>query len=150
MITLVSSSILSGVFAPTASSDEFFWLSVMLLISIFMWLPYILQEILSVGAFKAMAHKAPWTIKLAPWAERARAAHRNNVENLVVFAPLALMIAATGQGDDLTAGAAMIYVLARLAHYPLYVMAIPGGRTLAFLLGMICQLVMALRLLGAV
>ena len=69
------------------------------------------------------------------WAVRADKAHKNAVENLVLFAPLVLMIEATHMANAATATACMIYFAARLAHYVIYVLGIPLIRTVAFTIG---------------
>ena len=47
---------------------------------------------------------------------RAVRAHLNAVENLAVFAPLALAVHVTGAGTPLTAAASMTYFAARALH----------------------------------
>lgn len=72
------------------------------------------------------------------------------VENLVAFAALALIAHAVSLPDEATATAAMVYFLARLAHYVIYVAGIPVARTLAFAVAWLCTVYVALALLGVV
>jgi uncharacterized MAPEG superfamily protein len=44
---------------------------------------------------------------------------------------------------------AMIYFIARVFHYIMHVLAIPLLRTVAFLIGFVCQLVIGFSILSA-
>jgi len=70
------------------------------------------------------------------------------LENLAVFAPLALAVHLQGLGDATTAVATQGFVLARVAHAVIYTAGVPVLRTLAFLTGFGAQMVLAWRLLG--
>ena len=130
------------------ASGEVQWLVLSVLLTALYWVPYILNELACAGVFGAMAHKAPWTIELADWAQRAKRAHANQIENLVVFAPLAILVPLTGLSTGATALAAMIFFFARLAHFLVYTAAIPILRTITFFVGVGCQVYLALVLLG--
>ena len=84
------------------------------------------------------------------WAGRAKRAHTNAVENLVVFAPLVLALAAVGATSSLTATLCLVFFAARMVHWIVYVLGMPLVRTLAFAVGMFCQLGLALVLLGVI
>jgi len=75
-------------------------------------------------------------------AERAKAAHSNAVENLVMFAPLVFLCADAGIDAD---APAFVYLIARLIHFPAEIMGprLPMVRTLAFGLGWAMTIVMA-------
>ncbi|GER01646.1 membrane protein [Iodidimonas gelatinilytica] len=128
-------------------SAELYWLLLTCLLTAFLWLPYILQLLMEQGTVKALMdgqHAAP---AAAPWAQRAKRAHLNAVENLAVFAPLVLLVALTGNSSGVTILAAQIYFFARLGHYLVYLMGLPVVRTIFFAIGFICQLVLAIALL---
>jgi uncharacterized MAPEG superfamily protein len=82
------------------------------------------------------------------WAERARRAHYNAVENLAVFAPLVVIAALVGISTRATVLAAETYLAARLVHYVIYAAGIPVIRTLAFTASWLATLVFAAALLG--
>jgi hypothetical protein len=68
-----------------------------------------------------------------PWVDRAKRAHVNAIENLVVFAPLVLTAAIAGVSTPATVASAYVYVIAHLAHYVIYAAAIPCfGRSHSF------------------
>lgn len=98
------------------------------------WVPYILARIVQYGPVEALTYRAD-SKPIAAWAERAKKAHYNAVENLVLFAALVLAAHLTGSANGATAAAAITYFWARLAHYPLYISGIPYARTLSFAIG---------------
>jgi uncharacterized MAPEG superfamily protein len=71
------------------------------------------------------------------WAGRARRAHLNMLENLMLFAALVLIAAVSGKANGTTALGAMIFFWARLAYAVIYVIGIPWLRTLAWFVGVI-------------
>lgn len=99
-----------------------------------LWLPYILARIAKYGVIEALTYRAD-SKPVPEWADRAKKAHYNAVENLAVFAALVLVAHAVGAANDATAAAAVTYFLARLVHYPVYVAGIPFLRTLSFAVG---------------
>jgi uncharacterized MAPEG superfamily protein len=107
-----------------------------------MWVPYVLARVKTRGMM-ALANIDPGLPPDPLWAERARRAHANAVENLVVFAPLVLVGSAIGVSTPATALASQVYVVARLAHYALFTAGIPYVRTLAFFIGVCATLVIA-------
>jgi uncharacterized MAPEG superfamily protein len=72
---------------------------------------------------------------MAPWAQRARSAHANAVENLVAFAPALVAAHLHNPQAAVLATAAPIYFFARLAHYVFYAAGVPALRTLAYFAG---------------
>ena len=84
------------------------------------------------------------------WAGRARRAHLNMIENLVLFAALVLIAAVAGKANATTAMGAMIFFWARLAYAVIYLIGIPWLRTLAWFVGVIGMAMIAWVLLHAV
>ena len=71
------------------------------------------------------------------WAGRARRAHLNMIENLVLFAALVLIAAAAGKANATTATGAMIFFWGRLAYTVIYLIGIPWLRTLAWFVAVV-------------
>ena len=63
------------------------------------------------------------------WAGRAARAHRNMIENLVLFAALVLAAVAAGKTNDTTLLGAQIFFWARLAYALVYIAGIAWLRT---------------------
>ena len=112
------------------------------------WVPIILNRLREMGIWKALINPEPDVRPHADWAYRLAHAHRNAVENHVVFAPLAITVHVMGAGTALTAAACAIFFFARVAHTVIYAFGIPLLRTIAFAAGFFCQVVLAARLLG--
>ena len=63
------------------------------------------------------------------WGGRAARAHRNMLENLVLFAALVLVAAAAGKTNDMTLLGAQIFLWARVAYALVYLVGLPWIRT---------------------
>jgi uncharacterized MAPEG superfamily protein len=63
------------------------------------------------------------------WAARARRAHQNMLENLVLFATLVLVAQIAGRFNATTALGAQLFLWARVAYVPVYLIGIPWVRT---------------------
>lgn len=114
-----------------------------------LWVPIIVNRLREMGAWKALKNPQPDVRPHADWAYRLANAHRNAIENLVVFAPLALSVHLLGLGTAVTAAAAAVFFWSRLAHALIYTFGVPLLRTIAFLMGFGAQVAMFLRLFGA-
>mgnify|MGYP000959100373 CR=1 FL=1 len=110
---------------PLPLTPELYWLTLTCLMTGLFWVPYILQLILQLGPVRAIWDPTGAHPHDADWALRAKRAHYNAVENLVVFAPLVLVVTLTGTGTPLTATAAAAYLVLRLAHYLIHTAALP-------------------------
>jgi len=64
------------------------------------------------------------------WAGRAQRAHRNMLENLVLFAALVLIAVVAGKTNATTLLGAQLFFWARLAYALVYLAGIPWLRTL--------------------
>lgn len=113
-----------------------------------LWVPIIVNRLREMGPWKALKNPQPDVRPHADWAYRLAHAHRNAIENLVVFAPLAIAVHVLGLGTALTAVAASTFLFARIAHAVIYTFGIPLLRTIAFAIGFGCQMIMAGRVLG--
>lgn len=112
------------------------------------WIPVILNRLAEMGVWKALKNPEPDVRPHANWAHRLSHAHRNAIENLVVFAPLAITVHVLDLGTTLTAAAASTFLSARIAHAVIYTSGIPLLRTIAFAIGFGCQAILAGRILG--
>lgn len=112
------------------------------------WAPIIVNRLREMGPWKALKNPEPDVRPHANWAYRLAHAHRNAVENLVVFAPLAIIVHVLSLGSPLTAAAAATFLYARIAHAVIYTFGIPLLRTIAFAVGFGCQMILAARVLG--
>lgn len=136
--------------AITTLPPEFLALSLVAALTGILWIPIILNRLAEMGAWKALRNPEPDVRPEADWAYRLSCAHRNAIENLVVFAPLAIIVTLTGATSNLTAAACWIFLFSRLAHALIYSFGIPLFRTIAFAVGFACQAVLFLIIVGLV
>lgn len=108
-------------------------------LTVVLWIPYILANIVKAGPAAALTYRAD-TADLTGWAGRAKRAHYNAIENLAPFAALVLVAHAAGVENQATATSAVVYFWARVAHYLLHVAGVPLARTLAFTVGWLAML----------
>ncbi len=82
------------------------------------------------------------------WASRARRAHANLIENLVVFAALVLVAHASGRTNAWTALGSELFFWGRLGHAATYVAGLVPWRTLAFAVAVAGEWIIVLRLIA--
>ena len=112
-----------------------------------LWVPYVLDRVAKRGLIEAVGY--PENPKpQSPWSQRLEKAHRNSIENLVVFAALVLAASAAGISNPAIGTAAVVYFWARVVHVLAYTFAVPWVRTLAFFAGFLAQAAIAWQLLG--
>src|SRR3954465_4909516 len=129
-------------------SGELQWLTLTVVLTGLMWVPYILDRIIVRGLMGAMANPSRGDKPQSAWAQRLYFAHTNAVENLVIFAPLVLILDALNHSTQSTLIACAMYFWARLAHAIVYTMGVPVRRPLAFPAGFAAQVVLALAVFG--
>jgi uncharacterized MAPEG superfamily protein len=129
---------------------ELFWLTLTVILTGLLWLPYILNRTQVRGLTGAMANPSRDAKPHAEWATRLMFAHDNAVENLIIFAPLVLILNAIDHSSQWTVLACAVYFWARVAHLIVYTLGLPVFRTLAFVVGFLAQAVLAVAILRAV
>jgi uncharacterized MAPEG superfamily protein len=129
-------------------SKELLWLTLTVILTGLMWIPYILDRIMVRGLMGAMANPSRNDKPQSPWAQRLYFAHTNAVENLVIFAALVLILTAIHHSTMSTMIACAVYFWARLAHAIIYTMGVPVLRTLSFAVGFFAQVILVLAVLG--
>jgi uncharacterized MAPEG superfamily protein len=67
--------------------------------------------------------------EITGWGGRAARAHRNMLENLVLFAALVLVAVAAGKTNAMTLLGAQVFVYARLVYAAVYIIGLPWIRT---------------------
>lgn len=123
-------------------TPELVYLASASVLSLVMWVPYILGRITAWGLMDTMGYPQR-ELPQPEWAIRMRKAHTNLTENLVPFAALVLVVHVAGLSNEVTALGAMIFFWARVAHVIVYTLGIPVVRTLTFAAGLIGCLMIA-------
>lgn len=132
----------------TAISSELTYTALAAALTGSLWMPIILNRLRELGVWTALRNPQPDMRPRADWAHRLAHAHRNAIENLVVFAPLSITVHLLGLGSHSTALAAALFFWSRVAHAAIYTFGIPLLRTLAFLVGFGAQTLMLMRIVG--
>src|SRR4051812_37771583 len=123
---------------------ELFWLTLTVILTGLLWVPYIVNRCQVRGLTGAMANPSRNDKQHAEWATRLMFAHDNAVENLIIFAPLVLILSQIDYSTKWTVYACAVYFWARVAHFIVYAMGLPVFRTLAFTVGFLAQAVLVL------
>jgi uncharacterized MAPEG superfamily protein len=117
------------------------WLAAIVLLTLLSAFPYVLARIVTIGLVRTMGNPAAGDAAALPaWAQRARCAHANAVENLVLFAPALIAAHLHNPQAPMLAVAAEVYFIARLVHYAVYMAGVPVLRTLAYFAGIAATL----------
>jgi uncharacterized MAPEG superfamily protein len=85
--------------------------------------------------------------ELTGFAGRARRAHLNMIENMVLFTALVLVAAVAGKANATTAMGALIFFWARLIYAVIYLLGIPWLRTLSWVVSVIGMVMIAVQLI---
>lgn len=110
--------------------------------ALLVYLPFLLVGYARVQVGYDIAAPRTMFDKLPPYAQRAAWAHQNSFEALMIFAPAALMAYVTGVNSSLAVGAAIAFVAARLLYSVFYVANVPIGRSLMFVVGIVCSTIL--------
>ena len=127
-------------------TKEIFWLTLTVILTGLIWVPYIIDRIMVRGVWDTMGHPFRHEKAQSPWAQRMMHAHANAVENLVVFGLLVLILDALNIRTDLTALACAIYFWSRVAHLVVYAIGTPVLRTLTWTVGFVAQAILVLEI----
>jgi uncharacterized MAPEG superfamily protein len=84
--------------------------------------------------------------ELPGFAGRARRAHLNMIDNMVLFTALVLIAAVAGKANATTALGALVFFWARLVYAVVYLIGIPWLRTLVWLVSVIGMIMIAVQL----
>lgn len=91
----------------------------------------VVGAILQVG-LPTLAANREGVPEITGWAGRAARAHRNMLENLVLFAALVLVAHAAGRENATTVMGAQLFIWGRAAFAVIYLAGVPWLRTAAF------------------
>ncbi len=128
-------------------TTELYWLTLSILLTATLWIPYILNRLIEQGFFNGLWDPDGDKATQIAWADRLMNAHENAVENLVIFAPLVIIIHILNMNTEYTALASIVYFFARLAHVVLFTLRVPVLRIIAFLSGFAAQMTLVFTLL---
>jgi uncharacterized MAPEG superfamily protein len=123
---------------------ELFWLTLTTVLTGLLWVPYIFDRMAVRGLMTTMDNPSPRHKPQSGWAVRLMNAHINQVENLVLFGILVLVLDALAISTPTTVLAAAVFFWARLVYVVVYTIGIPVLRTLAFTVGFAAEAALVL------
>ena len=123
------------------------WLVLTILATAVMWVPYVLNSFMVRGVMPTMGYDENLPA-LSPWAERAKRAHYNAIENLVLFVPAVLIYSALSPDTEAIATLALVYFVSRIVHYVAYTFKVPLLRTLSFFGGLVPTVLILIKALS--
>ncbi|MGE3150106.1 MAG: MAPEG family protein [Pseudorhodoplanes sp.] len=129
-------------------SKELFWLTLTLIMTGVMWIPYVIDRGLVRGWWAVFDNPAPGAKPQSAWAQRLFFAHTNSLDNLTIFSALVLILAVIEHATQATAIACAAYFWSRLAYLVVYTLGVPVLRTLCFAVGFVAQAVLVLAVFG--
>ena len=112
------------------------WVSTL---TLFMWVPYVLSGILNDGLVASLKWQGDEKPRFV-WAERAKRAHYNSIENLIPFAAIVVVALLANISNEATSSAAIAYFCLRVIHYLFYVFGVSYIRTPAFIGSWLAQI----------
>lgn len=84
--------------------------------------------------------------EIVGWAGRAARAHRNLLENLILFTILVLALSRAGVSNEASRLGAQLFFYGRIAHAAIYIVGIPWVRTAAWAVSIVGLALMLLQL----
>jgi len=128
-------------------TSELYWLTLTTVYTLLLVFPYAVIRIKHIGFLRLLTNPPPGDDPFKEaWSHRAYRAHMNAIENLVVFAPLAISIVVSNSSNDITATACAVYFWARFIHAPVYILNTPYIRFLSYFAGVAACFVLAYQL----
>ena len=115
-------------------------------LTLFLWVPYILSAIVNDGVITSLKWAGNEKQRFV-WAERAKRAHYNSIENLIPFATIVIVAHLANISNEATISATTAYFWLRLVHYLFYVFGISYIRTLAFIGSWLAQICIVYQIL---
>lgn len=100
-----------------------------------------------IGLGSAVGNREDMPASFPGWVGRARRAHANMLENLLIFAIFVIAAHLAERNNDMTALGALIFFWARVAFAAAYVLGITWVRSLLWFAGFVGTLMIALQLL---
>lgn len=122
-------------------TTDYICLAIIGVFSILAFLPASLGKVSVLGMGWAGSNRdRPITKELPLWASRAERAHNNLKDNLPAFIIAVLLLGITNHLSHATAIACVVYVIARFAHFAVYMGGLAMPRSLAFFVGVLANL----------
>ena len=128
-------------------TTEIFYLFLTTLFCGILWIPYVTERFLRLGIKQTCGYNNN-TVNISEWAIRAKQAHFNLVENLILFGILIFILSSLNLSNYLTQIGSTVFFYSRLLHYFCYLFKIPWFRTGFFLLSWISLVILSIQIIN--
>ncbi len=129
---------------------EYSALTVMTVLFLLAWLPLSVGKLKSFGGRWLASNRKPLPGKeLLPWAARCERAYNNLKDYFPGYVVAILLLGALDKFDTSTQIAAITYVVARVIHFISYGIGNVPFRGLSFIIGLICNLFLLIKIFVA-
>ena len=118
------------------------------LLCVAMAVPYAMGMTMKVGLPRMAGNRDDVPDMPEGWIGRAKRAHRNMVENLIPFAALVLVAAATNKLGGLAGTGALLFFWGRVAYAAIYYAGIPWLRTVAWAVSVLGTILVFIRVVS--
>lgn len=115
------------------------------LLSLLQFMPYFMAYLKHWGITGIVSNRENMPA-LPGWANRAKDAQSNLNENLIHFAVFVLILHVLGLSNEMSALGATIFFYSRLAYWVVYIAGITWVRTLAFMAGVVGEVMVIMQL----
>ena len=123
-------------------TTELFYLLASTLLTALIRIPWMINKVTVRGLTKVVSYPSD-SEPLSEWAKRLWFAHRDALDNLVIFTALVVLVHLVDAYSALTAIAAAAYFWSRLVHAVVYALAWPWIKTASYLVSFAAQLLLA-------
>jgi uncharacterized MAPEG superfamily protein len=100
-----------------------------------------------IGLTSAVGNREDMPQSFPGWVGRARRAHANLIENLIIFAVLVIVAHLAERNNDMTALGSMVFFWARVGFAAAYILGITWIRSLLWFVGFVGTILIAVQLL---
>lgn len=115
------------------------------ILSLLHFMPYFLAYLKHWGITGIVSNRENMP-ELPGWANRALAAQQNLNENLIHFSIIVLIVHILGLSNEMSALGATIFFYSRLVYWVVYIAGITWVRTMAFMAGLIGEVLIIMQL----
>ena len=128
-------------------TTEVFYLFLTTLFCGILWIPYVTERFLRLGIKQTCGYNDN-TFSISEWAIRAKKAHFNLVENLILFGILIFILSSLDLSNYQTQIGSTVFFYSRILHYFCYLFKISWFRTGFFLLSWIGLVIISIQIIN--
>ena len=98
-----------------------------------LWIPTVVERVFRIGLAETVGNN-PDDKNVPEWATRLKRAHRNLVDNIIIFGILILILQVVEKSNNTTGFASLIFFYARLVQGISHIIGVTWVRTISFVI----------------